>query len=166
MKTLRKFTGKVRTTSWILCSSLVVSLPGCGSSSSSGGSGGAGLPIVTPIVKAAAPSGLKPAGTSFFKQFRQFLPKDILLSRAMATGSFTDLADRFFTGTGPSDLFTTLLPQVDGIINSMNSTTLSGACLTQTPVAYSITPFGQTVQMVAQCYSQGTASYTGDPAKT
>lgn len=108
------------------------------------------VPAVKPIVVASLPAGLR--------------PPSLVARRLTSIPAFTDLADRFFRGNGPTDLLDTLLPNIDQITAALNSPTLQGACLTQTPVAYQITPFGSTVDMVAQCYVQGTPSYIGDPA--
>ena len=131
----------------------------CGKSSGPG----AGLPLVTPPVKSATPTGLRGSSTAWLRDL--ILPRSAFATAS--TLSTSDFKSRFFS-TGPTDILGTVLPALDNLITNINTQSASNnsACLTQTPVSYTVTPFGQTVTMYAQCYSQGTASYTGDPALT
>jgi hypothetical protein len=120
---------------------------------------GAGIPAVTPIVKAAAPTGLK---GSLSASILKFLSSD---AYAVASNlSVSDFQSRFFT-TGPTAILNTILPNIDTIISAINSQTArnDSPCLTQAPVSYTIHPFGQSVTMYAQCYTQNTGQYSGDP---
>jgi hypothetical protein len=114
---------------------------GCGDSST--------IPLVTPPVRAATPAALRPVGAPRLD--------------VGPTTIVEELQMRFFSGMGPTDLFS-VLKTVDDRIKDINSRKTTSGCLTQTPVAYSITPFGQTVPFFAQCSDQGTASFPGDPA--
>jgi hypothetical protein len=109
----------------------VVAVAGCGDAID--------LPLVTPPVKDAAPTGLKgPAGSA--------KSADLLPSPGAA------FKERFFTGHGPTDILGTLLPTLDSTLQGLNSKTSTSGCLTQTPVAYTIQPFGQSVTLYAQCH--------------
>jgi len=66
--------------------------------------------------------------------------------------SVSDLQSRFFMG-GPTDVFG-ILDGVDTIIEQINdaSSTSTSACLTQPPVAYTLTQFAAGTTFYAQCY--------------
>ena len=71
----------------------------------------------------------------------------------VSTGfSVSDLQSRFFMG-GPTDIFG-ILDAVDTIIGQINAatTTSTSACLTQPPVAYTLTQFAAGTTFYAQCY--------------
>jgi hypothetical protein len=107
-------------------------------------------PLVKPPVVAATPSGFKSAS----------LAASTVRSAALAGGglSASEFKARFFS-TGPTDIFG-ILDGIDSRIGDINSQASgdkrSAACLSQTPVAYSITPWGQSVTMYAQCYESVT----------
>ncbi|MBU6429340.1 MAG: hypothetical protein KGR26_10040 [Cyanobacteria bacterium REEB65] len=98
------------------------------------------LPLLTPIVKAAAPQVF--GGTAVQS-----------ITGASGSLSVTDLSSHFFSGSGPSEVYT-LLGDVDTRIQDINTQShTSASCLSQTPVAYTITPWGQSIAMYGQCYS-------------
>lgn len=110
---------------------------------------GAGLPIVTPPVKAATPAGLKSGLTT-----ASFNPESGIVNlNRLSSDSFvsvlslsaSELKSRFFSNTGPTQILATVLPTFDNLINNANS---------------------QSVTMYAQCYSQGSPSFSGDPSLT
>jgi len=90
------------------------------------------LPRITPIVRAALPPGL--GGTA---------PQGV--APILNT---SDIKGRFFEGNGPTDIFRILMG-VDGLIDDINQRT--GDCMTQTPVAYTVEAWGQTLTVYAQC---------------
>lgn len=108
------------------------------------------LPLVTPPVKAATPQGFQ-TGTSVIRADLQAL-------------SASDFKSRFFS-TGPTYIFS-ILQSIDNRISDYNTDGGSHGCSSQTPVAYTLTPWGQSVTMYGQCVSTRTASFTGDPGLT
>ncbi len=105
----------------------LIATSGCGKSSAGAGT----FPLVTPPVKAAAPAGLK--------------TRNRVLDPA-------DIRSRFFSA-GPTNIFT-ILTNIDtriGEINTRTTSTTTG-CTAQAPVAYTISPWGQSVTMYASCY--------------
>jgi len=95
----------------------------------------AGLPLVTPPVKAAAPA-------AFLRSSFGTLSLD-----------YTQIDDRFFpSGGGPTAIFQ-LLESVDDRLYTINNSTRRNTCLTATPVHYSMSVFTQTVDFYFQCYS-------------
>ncbi len=75
--------------------------------------------------------------------------------------SSTSINEQFF-GKGTTSIYS-LLNKLDDLISQTNDaleSDVSPPCLTQVPVSYSITPFGQTVMMYAQCFTQGKATVT------
>ena len=102
---------------------------------------GANLPLVTPPVEAATPTSL---GGNLTRIKHLPAPGSSL--------SANDFTQRFFTGNGPTDIFT-ILASIDLRIVEINNDSKSLACLKQEPIAYSLTPFGQTVPFFAQCAS-------------
>lgn len=118
-----------------------LSLAGCGTQTGNGG-----LPLLTPPVRAAAPAAF--GGGSTATQRLAALPTGgfYVMDGAL---SAADFATRFFK-SGPTDIYT-ILGAIDSRLTDINSQSAK-ACSTQAPVSYSITPFGQTVAMVAQCY--------------
>ena len=105
------------------------------------------LPLIKPPVKTVTPKGL--GGGSLQALKFQLIPSNLGL----------DIKNRFFSG-GPTDIFG-ILQVVDGFISGVDQ--LNGPCRTQTPVAYSITPFGQSITFYGQCYRQQAGSSAGDP---
>lgn len=110
-------------------------------------------PLVLPPVKAATPTGLG-GGT--------LLSQDLKAPLQPLSLDLADFKSRFFSA-GPTYIFS-ILQGVDDRISGYNERGSGVACTTQTPVKYTITPYGQSVDMYAQCYETLTASYTGDPA--
>lgn len=102
------------------------------------------LPLLTGPVKAAAPTALGGTATRASRLIRRALSDRI---------SASDFADRFFTGGGPTNIYT-ILATIDSRITEVNSQSggSQAACVTQAPVAYTITPFGSSVTMYGQCY--------------
>jgi len=138
---------------------LLISGIGCGASdpggSDTGGSDTGGsdtgtvdLPLISPPVRSATPPALRPAARRMRHAF------------APAVLQASELYERFFSGSGPTDLMT-LLGEVDQRISEVNGST--SPCMTQAPVSYTITPFGQDIAMVAQCYRELGSSASGDP---
>lgn len=125
-----------------LAVSAVLSLPALSGCTKAGT--GADLPLVTPPVKAAAPAGFQTRG-----------------GRALDSA---DIRSRFFT-TGPTSVFA-ILTAIDDRISGINTqaATSTAACLSQTPVAYTITPWGQTVTMYGQCYQNVGTPTAADPS--
>jgi hypothetical protein len=97
------------------------------------------LPLISPPVRAATPSGLQ--GSSA----RAFAPLDAPVLRA------SDLRERFFSGSGPTDVMR-ILGEIDLRLAEVNSADRHPACLDLPPVPYTITPAGHNVELVAQCY--------------
>jgi hypothetical protein len=75
-----------------------------------------------------------------------------------------DVQQRFF-GAGPTDVFS-ILAQIDGRISEINqrSQGQSMPCLQQTPVAYTLTPFGQSIPFFAQCVSEESMPSSSAPS--
>lgn len=69
--------------------------------------------------------------------------------------SSKSINEQFF-GNGSTSIYV-LLNKLDNIISKTNETMENSLnpCLHQFPVSYTITPFGQTVMMYAQCFTQG-----------
>lgn len=65
--------------------------------------------------------------------------------------SAADIASRFFSA-GPTDVYF-ILGSIDNQISSINTQIQNGvpSCLSQAPVPYTITPFGESVTLYAQC---------------
>ncbi|HEY0478238.1 MAG TPA: hypothetical protein VGD37_12020 [Kofleriaceae bacterium] len=106
------------------------------------------LPLISPPVRAATPSGLRAAAARW-------------------TGSATvdmlrasDLRERFFHA-GPTDLMA-ILGSIDQRLAEVNSADQHPACLDQVPVAYTITPFGHEHELTAQCYRRFSPSAAAD----
>jgi len=127
-------------------------------------------PLVTPPVRAAAPAAF--GGTGGTQTYPSLGTGALLYASppvpdgdaSTAEGlSAADIASRFFS-SGPTDIYF-ILGTIDNEINSINMQTQNGApsCLGQAPVPYTITPFGETVTLYAQC-SQSVGSLTpSDP---
>jgi hypothetical protein len=112
---------------------------------------GAELPLISPPVRAATPSGLRAAS-----------------ARSVGAGldaviPASELRDRFFSGTGPTDLMT-LLASIDQRLAEVNGADRHPACLDQAPVAYAIHPAGHDVELVAQCYRRFSGAPSGTPS--
>lgn len=132
---------------------------GPGTSSPDAGAGtsgsGADLPLLAPPVRAATPSGLRPSAA---RRLEHAIDPTGALD---ATLRAADIRDRFFSGSGPTDLMTLL-----GSIDQRQAEINGGShppCLDQPAVDYAITPFGQTVTLAAQCFRSFGPSTPGDP---
>jgi hypothetical protein len=77
----------------------------------------------------------------------------------------SELRDRFFSGSGPTDLMR-ILGEIDQRLTEVNSADRHAACLDQAPVSYTITPAGHDVELVAQCYRRFSPSTPGTPGDT
>jgi hypothetical protein len=136
-----------------------VAAQGCGKSGKSGS-----FPDITPPIKAAVPSALK--GSSFMAELRgQDLAQAI--SRAVQPRTVNSFLTNFYNDffvTGPTVLLN-ITSSVDDRINFFNTGSTSSGCLSATPVAYTITPAGQSspVTMYAQCYTTVTSAGSWDP---
>lgn len=119
-------------------------LAGCATSGA-----GPDLPLLSPPVEAATPAGLQ-AGSAP----RLGVVIDATLQASM-------LRDRFFSGSGPTDLMT-ILASVDQRLAEVNRAG-HPACLDQAPVRYTIAPFEHTVTLYAQCFRRFEHTGTGDP---
>lgn len=130
-----------------------------GGCSSKGGGAGANLPLVTPPVRAAAPAGL--GGTGQAALHHNSLPASSLHLTSLDS---SDIKSRFFTA-GPTNIYA-LLDAIDSRISSLNSQSQDKArpCLNQAPVAYTVSPFGQSVTLYAQCFERIGAPTATDPA--
>ena len=108
------------------------------------------LPLISPPVRSATPSGLQVTARKLDSAF------DSTLHAA-------DIRERFFSGSGPTDLMT-ILASIDQRLDEVNGAGDPRACLDQAPVAYTITPAGHNVELFAQCYRRFSAAPGGDPA--
>jgi hypothetical protein len=106
------------------------------------------LPLISPPVRSATPAGLQVTA-------RKVAGFD-------ATLQASDLRERFFSGSGPTDLMT-ILASIDQRLDEVNGAGPS-ACLDQAPVSYTITPAGHGVELFAQCYRRFSGAPAGDPA--
>jgi len=136
---------KLTTIAFGVTCALFVTLSGCSKSSATG----IGLPELTPPVKAAAPAGLQ--------------SRNLLRSPADLTLDAAEFKSRFFAA-GPTYIFD-ILTGIDSRITEINTRSASStaACLTQSPVEYTITPWGQTVTMYGQCYEILSGATAQDP---
>ena len=110
------------------------------------------MPLMRPPIEAATPPGLRPPATARFN----LLPPTGL--------DPLDIKSRFFS-EGPTNMFA-ILDELDGRISFIN--TLSAmdhhACVDiDPPVEYTITPFGQSVTMYAQCFEKLGPGSATDP---
>jgi hypothetical protein len=125
-----------------LCACLLVSsLLGCGASTGAG----ANLPLITPPVRAATPAGLVVDNA----KLTPGLTSQSGIGRKLSALGADDIKSRFFT-MGPTSIFS-ILSEVDSRIAEVNKSTRDESCLTQEPVPYQITPWGQTLTFYAQC---------------
>jgi len=120
----------------------------------SGPPGSADLPMISPPVRAATPAGLQAPAA------RRLAAAGAAVDAALPP---SELHDRFFSGSGPTDLMT-LLGEIDQRLAGANAAAGAAGCLDQAPVAYTITPAGHPVELVAQCYQRFTGAMAGDPA--
>lgn len=131
--------GKTKTyTVWFYLIAMTVFLGPCGFR----GSPIVNFPIFVPTLENATPQALIPSSHT----------------KKIGHGSLpvSKLKARFFSGSGPNDVFT-LLKSIDNTISSVDGQagTSAAECLIQTPVAYTIRSFdGTSVNMFAQCYEQ------------
>lgn len=119
----------------------------------------ADLPMISPPVRAATPAGLQAPAA------RRLAAAAGAAAAAAVDAALppSELHDRFFSGTGPTDLMT-LLAQIDQRLAEVNGADHHPACLDQAPVSYTITPAGQPVELAAQCYRQFSGKGGGGPA--
>src|SRR4051812_34380805 len=120
---------------------LLTTMVGCGVSGGSGTT--ADLPLISPPVRAATPAGLRAPAARLRPARAEALPEAMLA--AMLPPS--ELHDRFFSGTGPTDLMT-LLGEIDQRLAGVGMAADGAACLDQAPVSYAITPAGHPVELV------------------
>jgi len=112
---------------------LVCAVTACSSAGPS-----ASLPLVVPPVRAATPVGFNGA------MARALVAVEPMLSA-------TDFRDRFFDPSGgPTNVFQ-ILTSIDDRLDEVNQAS-ARPCLEQDPVDYTVSPFGQDVPFVAQCY--------------
>ncbi|MDB4972761.1 MAG: hypothetical protein JWN48_1102 [Myxococcaceae bacterium] len=106
---------------------------------------GTNLPHVTPLVRSAAPPGL--GGASALR----IQPQDGRLQGKLQALDSVDLKSRFFT-EGPTSIYR-LLAEVDARIDEINMRSLGSTapCLSQPPVRYDVSAFGQSIPFYAQC---------------
>jgi hypothetical protein len=116
------------------------------------------IPLVTPPVKAATPPSLGGTGV---KPLALRQPSDV--ARKLQALDSMDLKSRFFTA-GPTSIFQ-ILDTLDRHITEINNASASTdtPCLQQAPVAYTLTPFGESLTFHAQCF-QGMSSPGASPA--
>jgi hypothetical protein len=109
----------------------------------------AALPLVTPPVRAAAPSGFQSTNHR-----AKFQPLSL---------SADDIASRFF-GAGPTDIFN-ILQSIDDRVSGINQTIAAGGtkCLALTPVAFTLQTPGAATTMWAQCSQTVGSSDPSDP---
>jgi hypothetical protein len=146
---------------------------GNASGASSGSTAAPSYPLVTPPVRAAAPAAFGGAALMKSPVMAEHARVQLFASppegdaAAMMGGpsglSAADVNSRFFTN-GPTDIYQ-LLGAIDDRINGVNMGLQNSAhpCLSQTPVAYSITPFGETVTLYAQCFENVGSLSPDDP---
>ena len=112
---------------------------------SPGGGAALRLPLITPPVRAAAPVGLSGGTTP------QALGAPVVFTTTSLALDSSDIKQRFF-GAGPTNLFQ-ILGSIDARIAETNMRAAQKApCLSQTPIAYSLMPFGGSVTFQAQCF--------------
>jgi hypothetical protein len=109
------------------------------------------LPLISPPVRAATPAGLRAAAAR-----RIDAGADAMLRAS-------ELRERFFSGSGPTDLMT-ILGSIDQRLVEVNGDDRHAECLDQPPVAYTIAPAGHDVELVAQCYRRFSGAMPGDAA--
>ena len=118
---------------------------GCAASGAS-----ADLPLISPPVRSATPAGLQTAARHTGAAFDAMLRAE-------------DVRERFFSGSGPTDLMT-ILASIDQRLDEVNTADRHPACLDQAPVGYTIHPGGHDVELTAQCYRRFSGASAGDPA--
>jgi hypothetical protein len=114
---------------------LFVAVTGCATSGTP-----ADLPEIVPPVRAATPAGFGGSASA-----------RLLLDGAV---SAADIRDRFFNPAGgPTEVFD-ILGSIDERIDEANSASATAPrpCLSQAPVAYTISVFGDDVPFAAQCF--------------
>ena len=138
---------------------------GVGCSDGASKAAGIELPLLTPPVRAATPPALGGTGPSK-AQSDVSIPRSRAEERSATTVQrnlfaldTADLKSRFFSA-GPTSIFR-ILGDVDGRIEEINRGSRDdAACLTQEPVPYTLTPFGQTLTFYAQCFRRFAGSTT------
>lgn len=126
----------------LLLSIVALIVSGCGTHTGNGT-----LPLLTPPVKAAAPAAF---GGSASQSLARFNARNAFLMDGYDAISIEDFEQRFFQ-SGPTNMYQ-ILADIDSRIEVINNLSGNFPCLTQAPVAYDITPYGQTVRMYGQCY--------------
>jgi hypothetical protein len=109
----------------------------------------ADLPLISPPVRSATPVGLQVTARTVDHAFAAMLEA-------------WDLRERFFSGSGPTDLMT-ILASIDQRLDEVNDAG-PRTCFDQAPVSYTITPAGDSIELFAQCYRRFSGSPAGDPA--
>jgi hypothetical protein len=116
------------------------------------GSGAAtDVPLISPPVRTATPPGLQVSTA----------PRPAEAVEPMLSAS--ELRERFFSGSGPTDLMT-ILGSIDQRLAEINGADHRPACVDQPPVSYTIHPAGHDVELVAQCYRRFSSAIPGDTA--
>ena len=130
---------------------------GVGCSGGASNSAATQLPLLTPPVRAATPPALGGTGVNktlsdvaILRSRTEQQPATTVQRKLFALDS-ADLKSRFFAA-GPTSIFR-ILEDVDGRIEEINRGSRHDApCLTQEPVPYQLTPFGQRLTFYAQCF--------------
>jgi hypothetical protein len=107
------------------------------------------LPLISPPVRSATPAGLQTMARTV----------DHALDAALRA---SDVRERFFSGSGPTDLMT-ILGSIDERLSEVNMR-MPSPCTDLAPVSYTITPAGHDVELFAQCYQHFIDAAPGDPA--
>lgn len=118
------------------------------------------LPLITPPVKAATPPALGGTGVRVQAARREL---GEVWGQELALDS-VDIKQRFFTA-GPTSVFQ-ILGMLDMRITEINQRVQSSepACLRHEPIAYTLSPFGQSVTFYAQCVESMSAPGASAPA--
>src|SRR5262245_56877842 len=91
----------------------------------------ADLPLISPPVRSATPAGLQVAARK--------------IAAFAGTLHASDVRERFFSGSGPTDLMT-ILASIDQRLDEVNGAG-ARACLDQAAVSYTITPAAHDVEL-------------------
>ena len=122
-----------------------------GGVASTGASQPGAIPSLLSAVKATVPTGLKSAGSS------------LALTDTGLSGD--EFKSRFFSGEGPTDVFT-IIQHVDDRLADVNQqiAQTNQTCMSLTPAPYTLSFSGQEVTLYAQCYEKISQAAAGDPA--
>lgn len=131
----------------------IITLAACSKDRASGK--GFGIPEVEPPVEAATPSALADAARAALYNRVHSIPYRDITPMVSPEFDMSNFQDRLF-GVGPTVIFE-ILASIDDRIAEINtrSADSSSDCLTQDPVAYTVTPFGlneESFDMNLQCY--------------